>query len=404
MKSHKKRINRESAKTSGWASVSMKESETRYRRLFETARDGILILNADTGRITDANPFLVNMLGYSHEDFLGKELWEIGPFRDIPANISAFQELQDKGYIRYDHLPLETRDGHRIDVEFVSNTYWVNHKQVIQCNIRDITKRKQAEEIRLKIESQIQQSQKMEAIATLAGGIAHQFNNILSVIIATLDLFEMDKTDGENGAWYFGAMKNSAHRMTNLTCQLLAFARGGKYNAEAISLSNFVGNTLPLLDLTIKPSVIIETDLPFDLPKIRADMSQMQMILFAIISNSLEAIEEEGCIRITCRNEVINEKNTKDFAGLMPGQYVSLTIVDNGKGMDEETRIQVFEPFFTTKFQGRGLGMSAAYGIVKNHGGWISIESQLNKGTRVSIYLPAIPNAEERGMVTTQVV
>jgi formate hydrogenlyase transcriptional activator len=121
---------------------ALKISETRYRRLFEAAQDGILILDAETGQISDVNPFLVEMLGYSHEDFLGKKLWEIGAFKDIEASKAAFMELQNKGYVRYNDLPLETKDGRQIAVEFVSNAYLVNHHKVIQCNIRDTTERK----------------------------------------------------------------------------------------------------------------------------------------------------------------------------------------------------------------------------------------------------------------------
>ena len=123
----------------------LKVSEVRYRRLFETAKDGILLLDADTGRITDANPFLMGLLGYSHAELLGKRLWEIGPFRDITASQDAFRELQTKEYIRYDNLPLETKRQEHIQVEFVSNVYLVNGTRVIQCNIRDITDRQQAE-------------------------------------------------------------------------------------------------------------------------------------------------------------------------------------------------------------------------------------------------------------------
>src|SRR3972149_2667088 len=121
-------------------------SEVRYRRLFETAKDGILILDADTGRITDANPFLQDLLGYSHAELLGKRLWEIGPFRDIAASRGAFRKLQKKEYIRYDNLPLETKGHRHRHVEFISNVYRVNGTRVIQCNIRDITARHQAEE------------------------------------------------------------------------------------------------------------------------------------------------------------------------------------------------------------------------------------------------------------------
>lgn len=124
----------------------LKASETRYRRLFETAQDGILILDADTAQITDVNPFLIRMLGYSHKDFLQMKFWEVGLLKDIESSRSAFSELQKKGYVRYKDLPLETKDGRTIDVEFVSNVYLVNMKKVIQCNIRNITEQKRMEE------------------------------------------------------------------------------------------------------------------------------------------------------------------------------------------------------------------------------------------------------------------
>src|SRR6202163_1917640 len=138
---------------------ALSASEARYRRLFETAQDGILILDAHSGLITDVNPFLVNLLDYPREEFIGKTLWDIGPFRNIEASKAAFRELQDKEYIRYDDLPLEARSGRRVNVEFVSNVYGVNGNRVIQCNIRDITARKHAEK---QVGEQVQQSQRME--------------------------------------------------------------------------------------------------------------------------------------------------------------------------------------------------------------------------------------------------
>ena len=127
------------------AEEALKASETSYRRLFESAKNGILLLDADTGQITDVNPYLIEMLGYSHNEFLGKKLWEIGLFKHIAENQVGFQKLQSEKYIRYENLPLEAKEGRHIDVEFVSNVYSVDHKTVIQCNIRDITERRKAE-------------------------------------------------------------------------------------------------------------------------------------------------------------------------------------------------------------------------------------------------------------------
>jgi two-component system cell cycle sensor histidine kinase/response regulator CckA len=380
---------RETKRASHPVDDALRKSEASYRRLFETAQDGILIIDADTGRITDANPFLVNMLGYVHEEFIGKALWNFGPFKDIRKSKSAFQELMNNGYIRYEHLPLETRDGRHVEVEFVSNIYHVGRKRTIQCNIRDNSQRKQAENARLKAEAQLKQAQKMEAIATLAGGLAHQFTNALTIITGGLDLLEEDVLNKKKDT-YIQLMKESAGLMSRLTRELLAYSRGGKYSAETISLSDLVSDNLPLLKSVLKPSISLEIDLPSGLPQISADRSQMQMALLAILSNAAEAIESQGLIRIICRQEVMTEERAKAFAGLVPGIYVSLTVRDNGKGMDDETRSRVFEPFFTTQFFGRGLGLAAVYGIVKNHDGWISIESQANQGTTVCIYLPAI--------------
>ncbi len=153
-------------------------SETRYRRLFEAAQDGILLLDADTGQMLDVNPFLIKMLGYSHKEFLGKKLWEIGTFSDSEATRLRFSELQTKGYVRYEHLPLEARDGRIIDVEFVSNVYRVDHKKIIQCNIRDISLRKRVEEAlqeaRNELELRVEQR-----TAELAGMTEHLKQEIL---------------------------------------------------------------------------------------------------------------------------------------------------------------------------------------------------------------------------------
>ena len=203
----------------------------------------------------------------------------------------------------------------------------------------------------------------------MAGGIAHQFNNALSPMSVNLDMLEMDYPGDKKIANYTKQMKDSAHRMAQLTSQLLAYARGGKYQPKTISLNDFVENALPIIHHLINPDISIETDLTAEVLNIKADQTQMQMVLSAILVNASEAIEGKGHIRISTKEEEIDEDSKKYYPDLKPGPHVCLTIEDSGEGMEKETRDRIFEPFFTTKFEGRGLGMASAFGIVKNHYG-----------------------------------
>jgi len=258
------------------------------------------------------------------------------------------------------------------------------------------------EKLELKRKIKLQQAQKIETIATLAGGIAHEFNNALSSITGHADLFHMEYPEDEKITDYAKAMKQSALRMAHLTKQLLAYARGGKYFPLSMSLSSFVEGSLPIIRYILDPDIRLETDLPSDVMNAEVDSVQMQMVLSAIAANSNEAIEGPGRITISTRNTDLDQGFIEDHPGLKPGPYVCLSIEDDGKGMDEETRERIFDPFFTTHFIGRGLGMAAVYGIVRNHNGSMSVDSEPGKGTVVWIYLPATEAKEEaEGLLTT---
>lgn len=263
-------------------------------------------------------------------------------------------------------------------------------------SVRDITERKHAEEEKWEPETRGQVAQNIEAIATLAGGIAHQFNNALVGITGNIELLKMDLPGNEILEKYIVSMETSVRKMTHMTSQLLAFAQGGKYQPRTISLGDFVKESLPLIPYEIDPVIRMETDLQGDLSKVEVDSTQMKMVLSALVANAVEAMEGPGRIRIIARNEKVEEEFAKHYPGLKPGFYACLIIEDDGIGMDEKTRTRVFEPFFTTKFQGRGLGLAAVYGIVKNHDGWIGVDSKLGAGTVVHIYLPATQAQVER--------
>ena len=216
--------------------ATLQVSETRYRRLFETAQDGILILDADTGCITDVNPFLVKMLGYSHAEFLGKRLWEIGPFKDIADAQAAFIELRSKGYIRYEDLPLETSDGRRMNVEFVSNVYWVDQQQVIQCNIRDITARKRAEEALSKSIAELQK--RNEELDAFAQTVAHDLKNPTALIVGHTELLIGDDEPlSENERQLsLKAIKQAGYKLSTVIDELLLLATVSKTKVETTPL------------------------------------------------------------------------------------------------------------------------------------------------------------------------
>jgi two-component system cell cycle sensor histidine kinase/response regulator CckA len=365
---------------------SIRDSETRYRRLFEAAQDGILILDANTGLITDVNPFLMELLDYSAEEFIGKALWEIGPFKDVAASKTAFRELQAQKYVRYETLPLSTRAGRSINVEFVSNVYRVNHKKVIQCNIRDITQRKRKE----MTEQQVRQAQKMEAVGQLAGGIAHDFNNLLGVILGYCEVLESRTDLAEPSRKMIEQIHNAGASAKDLTRHLLAFSRRQVLQPVFLDLNAIVRRTETMLGRLLGDHVALSNVLCRDLGTIKADPSQIEQVLMNLAVNARDAMPQGGKITISTTNVAIDEAYSRQYPYLKPGPYVMLTVSDTGIGMDAETRAHIFEPFFTTKVMGKGtgLGLSTVFGIIKQSAGAINVYSEPGHGTKFKIYFP----------------
>ena len=372
------------------AEDALRASETRYRRLFESAKDGILILDADTGQVVDANPFLVSLLGYSHGDLLGKALWDLGPFKDVALSRDAFKELQEKDYVRYEDLPLETRDGRLISVEFVSNVYLVGPTRVIQCNIRDITERKRREAEHKKLERQLQVSQKMEAVGILAGGVAHDFNNLLSVILSYTQFATQALPEGDPLKDDLLEVKKAGDRAAVLTRQLLAFGRKQVLQSVPLSLNQVAEGVEKMLRRILGEDIDFVQVLAPDLGVVRADPGQIEQVLMNLVVNSRDAMSGGGKLTIETSNVDLDDEYAAHHVGVKPGPYVQLAVTDTGCGMDEQTKTQLFEPFFTTKEKGKGtgLGLSTVYGIVKQSGGNIWVYSELGVGTTFKIYLP----------------
>jgi len=371
------------------AAEELRKSEEKYRRIFENVQDVYYEASLD-GTILEISPSIENLSQYKRKELIGMSLYDI--YTDTKKREEFLKLILDRGKVNDFEISLSDKDGSK---HFCSITTLLEKDEQgkptkLVGSMRDISERKQSEDERKKIETQLQQVNKMEAITILAGGVAHEFNNALMGVMGNIELLKMDFPKDERQDRYFEAMKGSGHRMSRLTNQLLAYAQGGKYQPRELKLDDFLIETLEILQHELSPEVRVETHFPKDISYIKADSAQMQMLLSAILANSNEAIEDQGFIRITAENKDVDEDFAKQHPALTPGYHVCLTIEDNGKGMSEEAREKVFDPFFTTKFQGRGMGMAAVYGIVKNHDGCIHVDSELGKGTGVQIHIPAI--------------
>jgi two-component system, cell cycle sensor histidine kinase and response regulator CckA len=371
-------------------------SEVRYRRLFEAAKDGILVLDANTGQISDVNPFLTDMLGYSHEELLGKKLWEISPFKDVAASRTAFEELQQKDYIRYEDLPLQAKSGRLMDVEFVSNVYEVDGDRVIQCNIRDISDRKRAEEALQRSDKKLREAQKLEALARLSGGTAHEFNNLLTMVMGYAALMLSALDSKEELVNYVEKIRKATARAANLTRQLLAFSRQQVLAPQVLNLNLVLAEAWEILPPLLGADIQAKFTPAPEAACVRADPSQIHQVIVNLATNARDAMPQGGHLTIEIVNAELNEEDLQERPSLVPGKYVVLSVADTGTGMSPEVHARLFEPFFSTKEfgKGSGLGLAAVYGIVQQSGGSISVQSRPGAGTTLKIFLPGVSEGE----------
>lgn len=354
----------------------LKASELRYRRLFETAQDGILILNGESGKITDANPFLLNLLKYNKDDLVGKNLWEIGAFKDITASKKAFAALQKKEYVRYEDLPLETKDGQLKQVEFISNVYTVGDQKIIQCNIRDISERKkfQAEQ-RLKAEM----SSRLATVGEMAAGIAHEINNPLTCVIGFSELLMMEEDLPKDTRERLRMINDSSQRVKDIVKRMLTFARQTEPMRTSISINELIDNTLEIRRYVLRiANIELIKKYETGLPELVIDPGQMQQVFLNLIVNAEYAMKK------------VHGKGTLTIITEKEDGYIRISFKDDGPGIEPAVLPRLFNPFFTTKKigEGTGLGLSVSYGIIQEHGGSIKVESKLGKGATFIIDLP----------------
>ncbi|NQU08235.1 MAG: PAS domain S-box protein, partial [Candidatus Abyssubacteria bacterium] len=372
------------------AEEQIRQSEEKYRTLFEESKDCVFI-TAPQGAFLDINPAGVELFGYSSK----KEVLKADLARDVyvnPADRDIFQKMMVRqGFVKDYELPLKKKDGSELIVLVTANAERDEEGSVVAYRgiMRDTTEQK-------RLEQQLFQVQKMEGIGTLAGGIAHDFNNILGGILGYAS-FMKTKMDGEHPFFnYIDTIERGAMRAAELTAQLLAFARGGKYETRPIDLNRIVDETLKLIGKTFDKSIEIETRLPLELPTVEADAAQMHQVLMNLCVNASDAMPDGGRLIIETSVQEFSEQYVKTQMASKSGAYVCMSVTDSGIGMDKESMQRMFEPFFTTKEHGKGtgLGLSMVYGVVKNHGGFLNVYSKVGKGTTVKVYLPASGKTE----------
>ena len=367
------------------AEKQLKLSELRYRRLFESAKDGIIILNADSGTIIDANPFLVELLEYRLEELVGQELWEIAPFRDIAANKDAFQKLQAEKYIRYDHLPLESKSGRRTDVEFVSNVYQVNGERIIQCNIRDITARRRMEReiksltegLERRVRERTIEVDALNAdLAAFSQSVSHDLRAPLRHIESFSKLLIEDYADklDEQGRDHLMRIAANAARMGRLITDLLRLAQmsQGPMALDSVDLSALARSVLAELcrgEPTRRVDGVVASG-----QVVEGDRHLLAALLENLLGNAWKYTGKHPAARI--------EFGTTERDG-HPVYFVR----DDGAGFDMAHAWKLFRPFqrlhSDTEFEGTGIGLATVQRIVHGHGGKVWAEGDVERGATI---------------------
>lgn len=377
------------------AEIQIQASEDRYRSLFEASMDAVLLTMPD-GRIVAANKEACRIFGFTEQQFIRVRRERVVDASD-PRLAAALRERDETGRFKGE-LTLIRRDGTRFPAE-LSSAVFRNREGVPYTSmvIRDLTERKQAETEKEKMQQQLLQSQKLEAIGTLAGGVAHDFNNMLSVIIGNTELALLSIADSDPMRREMLDIYAAATRSAELTRQLLAFARKQTVSPIVMDLNKSVADMLKMLQRLIGEDIDLAWLPGHNVWTVRIDPSQMDQILTNLAVNARDAIEGVGKVTIETDNAAIDAAYCANNLDAVCGEFVVLSVSDSGCGMDRETVQRIFEPFFTTKEpdKGTGLGLATVYGIVKQNNGFVNVYSEPGAGTTFKIYLPRFANAQD---------
>jgi PAS domain S-box-containing protein len=367
---------------------ALKDSEEKYRNLFETAMVGLYRSRIDDGQILAANQAFAEIMGYDSPDEFYRNFKTTEHYADPERRRELLRLLKTTGQVDGFEILCIRPDGAYVDIA-VSAIIYPDHGYIEGCII-DMTEKKQAAREKEKLQAKLQQAQKMEAIGTLAGGIAHDFNNLLMGIQGRTSLILADIHSDHPHFEHLTEIENYVGSAADLTRQLLGFARGGKYQVLPTDLNELVEKSSRMFGRT-KKEITIERKYEEDLWTVEVDRSQIDQVLLNIYVNAWQAMPNGGALSIQTENVRLDKKFVKPY-NANAGDYIKVSVKDTGVGMDANTIKMVFDPFFTTKEKerGTGLGLASAYGIVKNHDGIITAHSEKGQGATFNIYLPVV--------------
>ncbi|MBN1931545.1 MAG: response regulator [Desulfobacterales bacterium] len=379
----------------------------KYKFMVESAHDAIFFKDLES-RYIIANNKTLEAFGLSREDVIGKNDYELMPDQEeAEKNVSDDRIVFESGKPREISKHMTGTNGREQWFQAIKVPQFDNDGKLIGLVgiARDITDRKRAEEERENLQAQFQQAQKMEAIGTLAGGIAHNFNNALMSIQGCTSLMMKDKNPSHPDFAYLSDIEEYVRNATGLAKDLLGFASGGKYEPKPIDLNKLIRHENRMFGQT-KKEIRIQDKFDNSLWTVEVDQGQIRQALLNLYVNAWQVMPGGGDLYVQTENVILDERYVKPFE-ITPGRYIKISVTDTGIGIDEATMEKIFDPFFTTKEMGTGtgLGLASVYGIVKNHGGFINVYSEKGVGTTFNIYLPASEKeAVEKKKPSTEVI
>ena len=382
---------------------ALRESESYNKVIFHDSHVPLAVIDPATSRFIDGNQATLRLYGLAHRDELqGKHPADLSvpvQYDGRPSAQAAAERIrqalqQGSVFFEWHH---QRPNGDVWDGEVQLMTFCHGGRQLIQLSLQDITRRKQAEREQEKLHQQLMQSQKMESVGRLAGGVAHDFNNMLSVILGHTEMALIATSPDHPILDHLKNIQEAAQRSADLTRQLLAFARKQTVAPRVLDVNTTVAGMLNMLERLIGEDIALQWQPCTDPVPIRMDPSQIDQVLVNLCVNSRDAIAGTGTITIATASATLDQAFCAAHPGASPGEFITLTVHDNGSGMSPETLAHLFEPFFTTKEVGigTGLGLATVYGIVKQNNGFIAVDSTPGRGTTFQIYFPRIGDAIE---------